>query len=363
MRIAFVFYDRPNWFGGPAVNARRLLPALKRRGHEIVALIPFTGTHSPAAEYLQARQVECRSVPRPRSTEALIRWYLAQVRDLCPDVFVSNESIPGHFAGRWMREAGIVTIAAHRSDNPFHWAMVGQFVTGPREWAVTGLVCVAKDFEDETRKRQPGATALCTIASGVPVPPQSIANHSPFRLAYVGRLYQQQKRIHDVVRCMCDVVASRNGVSGVIIGDGPEAESVRKIPVELGVGDRVRFAGVAPDEHLYTALQDASAILLLSDYEGTPGALMDGMACGLVPICRKIPGGVQELIDDQRTGVFVSDDESVAQVVDSLMADEDRWASLSHGARQQIIERFSLDKTAEKWEDFCSKLVDQVSSL
>ncbi|MFO7907828.1 MAG: hypothetical protein R6U98_34600, partial [Pirellulaceae bacterium] len=61
MRIAFVFYDRPDWFGGPAVNARRLLPELQRRGHEVVALIPFRGSHSPAAQYLERHGVQCRS--------------------------------------------------------------------------------------------------------------------------------------------------------------------------------------------------------------------------------------------------------------------------------------------------------------
>lgn len=37
MKIAFMAYDRPNYFGGPITNARRLLPELVKRGHEIHA--------------------------------------------------------------------------------------------------------------------------------------------------------------------------------------------------------------------------------------------------------------------------------------------------------------------------------------
>ncbi|MFO7903046.1 MAG: glycosyltransferase family 4 protein [Pirellulaceae bacterium] len=362
MRIAFVFYDRPDWFGGPAVNARRLLPELQRRGHEVVALIPFRGSHSPAAQYLERHGVQCRSEPRPESTEELVRWCVSQVGDLEPDVFVSNESIPAHFAGRWIRQAGIATIAAHRSDDPFHWGMVEQFVTGPGQWAVSGLVCVAKDIEKKVRGRSPAHTELCTIPSGVPIPARPIASHSPFRIAYVGRLRQKQKRIRHVVRCICEIVAKRGGTEGIIIGDGREAESVQAFLEEYGVEDRVWFAGPIPNEKLHSQLHGASAILLLSDYEGTPGAIMDGMACGLVPICRHIPGGLQELINDRQTGIFVHDDSAVGDAIDALIADPRRWEAISHLARQRIVHGFSLEAAAKKWERFCEQLTSRKQS-
>jgi glycosyltransferase involved in cell wall biosynthesis len=54
-------------------------------------------------------------------------------------------------------------------------------------------------------------------------------------------------------------------------------------------------------------LIEHNILILLSDYEGTPGAVMDGMACGLVPVCTDISGGVQELVIPDQTGLLVRD--------------------------------------------------------
>ena len=39
MRILFIYHDRPNYYAGPIVNARRLLPGLQKSGFEVHCLI------------------------------------------------------------------------------------------------------------------------------------------------------------------------------------------------------------------------------------------------------------------------------------------------------------------------------------
>jgi hypothetical protein len=39
-----------------------------------------------------------------------IRWYLQNIADSPPDVFVPNLVTPAYFAGRWARAAGIPTV-------------------------------------------------------------------------------------------------------------------------------------------------------------------------------------------------------------------------------------------------------------
>lgn len=45
------------------------------------------------------------------------------------------------------------------------------------------------------------------------------------------------------------------------------------------------FSGTVPFEQLRSYLANSHVLILSSDYEGTPGAVMDAMACGLVPVC------------------------------------------------------------------------------
>ena len=61
--------------------------------------------------------------------------------------------LQGCFASRSVRESGVPTVAVHRSDDLFHWAMVDELVAGKPEWALTGLVCVSDDLQRKVAAR------------------------------------------------------------------------------------------------------------------------------------------------------------------------------------------------------------------
>jgi colanic acid/amylovoran biosynthesis glycosyltransferase len=207
MKIAFMAYDTPNYFGGPITNARRLLPELQKRGHEVHALI-FYHQDFPSGKYLQSLGINCHVVNWTSYpyTETKIRWILNTIQTIQPDIFVPNISVSGYFASKWIRRSGIPTIAAHRSDDTFHWGMVDEFVIGDPQWAVSGLVCVSDYLKNRVEVLQPKYTKLFTIPSGVPIP-QTISNQKgTVKIAYVGRLVQQQKRIRDVFEALVNLL-------------------------------------------------------------------------------------------------------------------------------------------------------------
>jgi hypothetical protein len=82
MKLAFVAYDRPKYHGGPIVNARRLLPELRRRGHEPVALIFYHGSAAPNARTLEDEGVECRLAKWEPYTEPKVHWILRELQQL-----------------------------------------------------------------------------------------------------------------------------------------------------------------------------------------------------------------------------------------------------------------------------------------
>src|SRR6185369_16626574 len=215
------------------------------------------------------------------------------------------------FAGRWLRKAGIPTVGVIRADNDFYAGMVDEFVFGRPEFRLKGLVCVSELLEQEVRRRNPADIIVTRIASGTQVP-ELVASppaHT-LRLVYLGRLQQEQKRISDVARAMCRAVRELAGVEADIFGHGPDQPAVERILASEGAGLPVRLCGRIDPEDVLKTLASRHALVLLSDYEGTPVAVMEAMAAGVVPICLWSRSGIPELVEDGVTGLIVRDREA-----------------------------------------------------
>lgn len=357
VRFLFVFHDRPDYYGGPIVNARRLLPELRRRGHEVGCLILYGGSGTSSVEFLDVQGVDCFTRPRAGTTESHVHWILEKLSELQPDIFVPNNVLPAWFAARWAREAGIPSIAVMRSDEPFCWAMVSEFVMGAREWAFSGLVCVADSLRNRVEAMGPTTTQLCTIPSGVPLAQGVSDQDGPLKLVYVGRLVQESKRVLELVDAFGRVISVFPEVRAAMIGDGDQYSAVRQRIDALGLSERIQLLGNISSEVIQDRLADYDVLILLSDYEGTPGAVMDGMAVGLIPVCLDIPGGVRELVLHEQTGLLVKDrQEGVSEAISRLAKDESLRRHLSENARRHIEAHFSLAVAADRWEALADKL-------
>jgi polysaccharide pyruvyl transferase CsaB len=85
----------------------------------------------------------------------------------------------------------------------------------------------------------------------------------------------------------------------VIAGDGAELESLRALAGELGVADRLCFAGWIGDINRFFAALDINALTSLS--ETFPFALAEGARSRLATVSTRV-GGVPKLIIDGETG-------------------------------------------------------------
>ncbi len=139
----------------------------------------------------------------------------------------------------------------------------------------------------------------------------------------VGRL-SLEKGHADLLRAAA-ILAGMNGVPPfriVIVGDGPERETLNKLAAELGVEQRVSFAGFQRDTKPYYAM--ANVVAVPSHSEGSPNVVLEAMAAGL-PIAACRVGGVPEILQEGVTGLMVESHrpEQMAQVLLRLLADAD----------------------------------------
>lgn len=89
----------------------------------------------------------------------------------------------------------------------------------------------------------------------------------------------------------------------VLIGTGPERQSLMQLADSLGVGDRVRLAGQIPNEQLKWWYSAADALILCSSREGWANVLLESMACGTPVVATKIPG-TSEVVTSPDAGLL-----------------------------------------------------------
>jgi len=104
-------------------------------------------------------------------------------------------------------------------------------------------------------------------------------------------------------------------------------------------------------------LLECDVLVLLSDYEGLPIAVLEAMACGVVPVCLRMRSGVSELIEDGVTGLVVSDrNDDFIHAITRLQSEPGLWERLSAAAQGRIAADFSLKTSVYRWVDFFRQL-------
>jgi glycosyltransferase involved in cell wall biosynthesis len=178
----------------------------------------------------------------------------------------------------------------------------------------------------------------------------------PFRFAYVGRFVEEQKRFRETVEALVRATREIPGTEAVLYGDGPERPFLEERLLSTDAS-AVSWGGSLAPHEIPARLQEAHAIVLLSDYEGTPTALMEGMAAGCVPVCTRIRSGIPELISDGVNGILVDDrGDSFLAAIRRLHDDPRLRERLALAARRRIEEDYALDVCADRWVEFLDEL-------
>ena len=359
MKIAWIFHDRAGYTGGPAVNAVRMLSTFKEMGHEAYALVQHQ-KDCPNAKILEANGITCFYYPEPFYSSELTRWIMDKISEIQPDIFVPNISIQGCFAGKWIKKARIPVINAMRSDDENNWGRAAFCGEEGGEYQCTGMVFVNKFLQDQFHEKYTSYIPTSVIPSGVPIPKKQAIQYpssSIIRIVYAGRLSQKQKRVIDLVQAFITCAKTYPQTHYTLIGDGGEKSYIQKLIHQNGLRDRIILTGTLRGEAYKEKLLEQQIIVLLSDYEGMPGSLMDGMSCGLIPLSLKTTG-IESLIQHEENGFIVKDREKDFIETLGKLIDSTEREQLATKARQRIIEDFSLESAAKAWISFYQDLIE-----
>lgn len=362
VRVLWCAYDWENHVSGPGTWLANLLRDLKGRGIESVVDVLYWDRPGPLTTALRDAEIETVVNPAVGPTQDRIRGILERVRDFKPDIFVPNLVLPALFASRWVRESGVPTVAVLHSDDAFYRGVIDVFVSGRQLERIDNVVTVSQCLTELASERCTSATSLWHIPYGVCVPDQKIETSADevLSIVYSGRLVEEQKQVHSVVSAMLRCVTEVPNCTAVLIGDGPERTSIaERLMVEPG-GSAVELAGRLPAADVQQKISESDIFLLLSDYEGLPIALLEAMACGLVPIVNRMRSGIPELVQHMQNGIIVENrSDAVVSAVRLLQENLELRKCLSKTARQTVREKYSKELCTARWEELLQRLATQ----
>jgi colanic acid/amylovoran biosynthesis glycosyltransferase len=136
-------------------------------------------------------------------------------------------------------------------------------------------------------------------------PPVKDVGDGSIRLAYLGIVRHHEKRALDFIPLVSELLARKVDFELTIIGDGSERKQLQQALFAMpGAARRVRFLGMLPNAEALQVLSQQHVLLLLSEVEGQPIAMLEAMALGVVPVVSDL-AGLREVIVAGENGFLV----------------------------------------------------------
>jgi phosphatidylinositol alpha 1,6-mannosyltransferase len=173
-----------------------------------------------------------------------------------------------------------------------------------------------------------GATDVRTIPSGVDLPAVVGEPADPPEVLYAGRL-SPEKGVRDLV-------AAADGMSLVVVGDGPLREEV---PGALGF---------KPHDELERHYERAAVVACPSHREGFGVVCAEAMAYGR-PVVAGDVGGLRDLVVHEQTGLLVppGDVAALRDALQRLVRDAGLRKRFGEAGRARISEHFTWERFAD----------------
>lgn len=142
-----------------------------------------------------------------------------------------------------------------------------------------------------------------------------------------------------------------------LVGDGYLRNEIEEQIKKYHLEDRIILVGEVKD--VCYELNNSDVLLMTSDYEGLPLAVLEAMACGL-PIITTKAGGVVDVVEDGQNSILV-DVGNKEQIIDAIIKLEQNKALVkSMGVKSRELSlKYDIRDTTKQYEDLYIKILNK----
>ena len=174
----------------------------------------------------------------------------------------------------------------------------------------------------------------------------------------VGRLVPQ-KGVEYFIRAIPAIARRHPEAKYIIVGEGWSRDILEAEARASGQAHKIRFTGFASDKDVIELMTSADVLVVPSIYEPFGIVALEGMATG-VPVVASQVGGLAEVIDHDRTGLFVypRSPDSIAWGIDRILSDPDHAKWITENAKEKLHKAYSWEAVAMKTVEVYRKVVE-----
>lgn len=350
--------------GGAERVTVSFLRRMRQRGMEALACTVTARHDGPLATELWANGIRRYDLGARRLADPLALWRLLQLVRRQPIELVHAHGQDASILGAMVRSLADVplVITRHVLDEPsVNWrqrlrARLALWAIHQADAVVAVSSAVANRLAELTRLPR---AAIHVIPNGIEVErfdslPLSVHRtefrralgfSSADRLVLVLAVLREGKGHERLIEALPALQARVPAVRLLFVGGG-ERETALRLQAQSS-GDAIVFLG--PRQDVPELLTACDLVVLASDAEALPTALMEAAAAGRPVVATRV-GGVAEVVEHGRTGWLVPPDDTAALVsaIADLLTDRRRASAFGVSARQLALERFSIDLQIER---------------
>jgi len=360
---------------GAAKFAERLAAALVRHGHEVHIVAPAasrkhgTWTEVHEGERMTVHRLKSwRWYPHPWLRFALPWQIEANSRRILDEVKPDVVHFQSHIVvGRGLSVAAIERGIRVIGTNHFMPNNALQFTLIPEAFQQRAVKAMwraaqrsylrAEAVTTPTRRAAEFLEAntslhdVLAISCGLNVSDYTadLGPRTDHRVVFVGRV-EEEKQVDRLIRAVAQLKDELD-VQLEIVGDGDQRRPLEALATELGVRDRVHFAGRVSDEYLRAALTRASVFAMPSIAELQSIATMEAMASGL-PVVAADAMALPHLVHHGENGYLFEPgnaDELAARLRDVLTASPERYREMQQESLN-IVAAHDIENTVRTFE-------------
>lgn len=179
-----------------------------------------------------------------------------------------------------------------------------------------------------------------------------------FTIVYVGSLFKL-KRIEWLIRISAELGKTHSFIS-LIIGDGPEKETLRRLAAQLKA-DNIRFIGHVAYNRVPLYISSSNVLVLFSETEGLPSVVQEALASG-VPVVATAVGGITDIVRPGMTGFVVKNEIEARHCLAYLMESPLMVDHMGIIARTMAENHLSHEHVFKQVSAVCESIIDEKNS-